>query len=97
MAGVSLRDYTALYKIKEYMKDTIAPKYFNLDEIETMFSGSLDKENKNNNNKQKSNNKNEEILNNTYELIIECIDEIDMQEKFKILQKNNIECRVSTI
>ena len=34
MAGVSLRDYTALYKIKEYMKDTIAPKYFNLDEID---------------------------------------------------------------
>lgn len=70
---------------------------FDLDEIETMFSGSLDEENKNNNNKQNNNNKNKETLNNNYELIIECIDEIDMQEKFEILQKNNIECRVNTI
>lgn len=70
---------------------------FGLDEINTLFSGSLDKQEEKKEKEQKQNNKEQEELINTYELIIECIDEIDMQEKFDILQKNNIECRISTI
>ena len=32
--NITVRDYTALYKIKEYMANTIAPKYFQLDTID---------------------------------------------------------------
>ena len=31
---ISVRDYTSLYKIKEYMANNIAPKYFSLDTID---------------------------------------------------------------
>lgn len=34
MATTNVRDYTALYKIKEYMAGTVAPKYFQLDSID---------------------------------------------------------------
>lgn len=34
MSNITLRDYTALYKIKEFMANDVAPKYFNLESID---------------------------------------------------------------
>jgi ParB-like chromosome segregation protein Spo0J len=33
----------------------------------------------------------------TYELVIECTDENDMQEKYNLLQNNGIDCRINTL
>lgn len=36
-------------------------------------------------------------LKEEYQLIVDCEDEADMQEKYDILQEAGIECRVSTL
>jgi ParB-like chromosome segregation protein Spo0J len=77
--------------------DTILTGFDNK-EIDKLL-GSLEDYNLDNTNDKDNNNEdnNNKELENQYELIIECSDEKDMQEKYELLQKNNIDCRISTI
>lgn len=65
---------------------------FDLNEINKLFGTPDDLEEP----EQKEKEPNIEIK-ETYELVIECTDENDMQEKYNLLQNNGIDCRINTL
>lgn len=70
---------------------------FDRNEIDKLLGMLEDDNNDDNNNDDNNDDNNNNNLNTIYELIIDCENEKDMNDKFNILKNNHIDCRINTI